>query len=350
MIIVIFCGGSGTRLWPLSTHHNPKQLINIVDDMSSLQAAYKRARLITDKVYLLPESRLVQSIKNQLPELTDDQIINEPGLRGTANCLLAAIDKIARQDEINEPVAFIHADHFIRDTKGFKRSLEVAAEVSTKTNRLTLIGIEPTYAATGFGYIKKDQAINGVTNAYDVAEFKEKPDYHTASAFFASGEYLWNCGYFVASVSTFVSVMSKSAPELFGSYERLKQVPEVGSDEYTDTYLSLESDAIDYALIEKVDDLVVVPANFDWADIGSFNDAHSVSQLDVNANYVKGDVYAVDLENSYVRNDTETPLAVIGLDNVVVVNTVNGLLVARKDLSHKVGDIAKKIQANETQQ
>lgn len=348
MIIVIFCGGSGTRLWPLSTHHNPKQLINLVDDSSSLQAAYERARMITDKVYLLPESRLLDPIKKQLPELTDDRIINEPGLRGTANCLLAAIDMISREGDADEPIAFIHADHFIRDTQGFKRSLEVASDISNQTKRLTLIGIEPTYAATGFGYIKKAAAIDGVTNGYDVAAFKEKPDHDTAVQFLASGEYLWNCGYFVASVNVFTDVIRKNAPELSASLERLQAIGDVSSQEYVEAYLSLENDAIDFALIEKVDDLVVVPANFDWADIGSFKDAHAVSPLDGQDNLIRGNVYAVETDNAYIRNETDVPVAVIGLNNVVVVNTPNGILVARKDLSHKVGDIAKQIQANET--
>jgi mannose-1-phosphate guanylyltransferase/mannose-6-phosphate isomerase len=347
MIIVIFCGGSGTRLWPLSTHHNPKQLINIVDDHSSLQAAYARARAITDKVYLLPETRLLDGIKHQLPELGDEQIINEPGLRGTANCLLAAVDKISRTADLDEPIAFVHADHFIRDVQGFKRSIEVAGDVSTTTGRLTLIGIEPTYAATGFGYIQKAAAIEGVTNAYDVAEFKEKPDYDTANRFLASGEYLWNCGYFVASVNVFTRTIGQFAPQMEADLQKLRAIADIDSSEYTEQYLSLASDAIDYALIEKTKDLVVVPANFDWADIGSFGDAHAVSQLDQNHNYVKGDVHLVDVDNAYVRNDTGVPLAVIGLNNVVVVNTPDGILVSRKDVSQKVGDIAKKIQSGD---
>lgn len=347
MIIVIFCGGSGTRLWPLSTHKNPKQLINIVDDTSSLQTAYARARSITEKVYLLPETRLVDAIRQQLPDLTDKQIISEPGLRGTANCLLAAIDRISRDGNEDEPIAFVHADHFIRDTSGYSRSLEVAASVTQTTGRLTLIGIEPTYAATGFGYIRKDTAIDGISNAYDVAEFKEKPDHETASQFVASGNYLWNCGYFVASVNTFVDTMRAHAPDMYKGLQRLQDISDVDSNEYAEAYLSLEADAIDYALIEKVPDLAVVPGNFDWADIGSFNDAHAVSQLDVNGNYLKGDVSIVDVDNAYIRNDSTVPVAVIGLNNVVVVSTPNGILVARKDVSNKVGDIAKQIQARD---
>ena len=347
MIIVIFCGGSGTRLWPLSTHHNPKQLINIVGETSSLQTAYARATSITDKVYLLPETRLTDLIKRQLPDLEDRQIIAEPGLRGTANCLLAAVDRIARDGDRDEPIAFIHADHFIRDTDGFKRSLEIAADVTTKTGRLTLIGVVPTYAATGFGYIKKATAIEAVANAYDVAEFKEKPDHDTANQFLASGDYLWNCGYFVASVNTFVKTMQDSATQLYENLEKLRAIDEVSSREYQDAYLSFKADAIDYALIENAPNLAVIPASFDWADIGSFNDAHAVSELDAEANYVKGDVSLDEVSNAYIRNDTDTPVAVIGLTNIVVVNTANGLLVARKDVSSRVGDIAKKIQSRE---
>ncbi len=346
MITVIFCGGSGTRLWPLSTHHKPKQLINLVGEQSPLLTTYERASKISETVYLLPETRLIDSIHEQLPQLGEEGIIVEPGMRGTASCLVAALDTISRRHDKDEPIAFLSVDHHIRDIQGFVDSFEVAAETTTAEGRIVLVGIEPTYPATGFGYIEKQGLLQDNDRVYEVAGFKEKPDFETAKDYTASGRYLWNCGYFVASVNTFLKEMRANAPLLAEYYDRLQSIENQGSQEYKDTYLTFENESIDYALIEKVNDLLVVPASFDWMDIGSFKDLHEANISDYAGNHVAGDnVYAPGVENAYIRNEEDKPVAIIGLDNIVVVNTPDGILVSRKDLSQKVGEIAKKIQA-----
>lgn len=346
MITVIFCGGSGTRLWPLSTHHNPKQLINLVGEQSPLLTTYERASKIGDTVYLLPETRLIDAIQEQLPDLGSEGIIVEPGMRGTASCLVAALDTISRNHDKDEPIAFLSVDHHIRDTQGFVDSFEVAAETTTAEKKIVLVGIEPTYAATGFGYIEKHNLLENNDRVYEVSGFKEKPDFETAKEYMSSGRYLWNCGYFVASVNTFVKEMRDNAPQLAEYYDELQEIDDQKSQTYTDTYLSFKNESIDYALIEKDNDLLVVPASFDWMDIGSFKDLHEANISDYAGNHVMGgNIYAPGVENAYIRNEEEKPIAVIGLDNVVVVNTPDGILVSRKDLSQKVGEIAKQIQA-----
>lgn len=346
MITVIFCGGSGTRLWPLSTHHNPKQLINLVGEQSPLLTTYERAKKISDKVYLLPETRLIDAIHQQLPELGEEGVIIEPGMRGTASCLVAALDTITRLHDKDEPIAFLSADHHIRDTQGFVDSFEVASETTGAEKRIVLIGIEPTYPAIGFGYIEKKGLLKDNDRVYEVAGFKEKPDFETAKTYMSSGGYLWNCGYFVASVNTFINEMRSNAPKLAQYYDKLQKIDDQKSQDYIDTYLSFENESIDYALIEKVDGLLVVPASFDWMDIGSFKDLHEANISDYAGNHVAGEnIYAPGVENAYIRNEESKPIAVIGLDNIVVVNTADGILVSRKDLSQKVGEIAKKIQA-----
>ncbi len=159
-----------------------------------------------------------------------------------------------------------------------------------------------------------------------------------------SGRYLWNCGYSVGSVNTFVSGMKKYASLLYENYQKLSNEV-IGSEEYKKLYLSFEKQAIDYALIEKVTNLLVVPASFDWIDLGSFKDLHAANLSDEFGNHFRGkNIEYLDVANSYIRNEEDKPVAIIGLDNIVVINTKNGILVSRKDLSQKVGDIAKKIQ------
>lgn len=346
MIIVIIAGGSGTRLWPLSTPDYPKHLLKLTSDKSILQMTYSRAKRLGDAVYVVTEASHAQHVKEQLSELADDAFIIEPGRRGTAHCIIMALDYIARRHDHDEPIAFISADHHIRDTEGFVRSFHVAGKVSTDKREITLIGIEPTFPATGFGYIERDGVIDADSGVYNVESFKEKPDYDTAQGYVQSGNYLWNCGYFVGSVNTFLGETRRSSPDLYAHYKTLASVSDAATDEYTDTYLGFDNQVIDIALIEKAQSLAVVSANFDWMDVGSFKDLHNVVNRDKDGNYFKGKgINPIDVENVYVRNEEEKPIAVIGLDNIVVVNTPHGILVARKDVSHLTGEVAKKLQA-----
>jgi mannose-1-phosphate guanylyltransferase len=218
--------------------------------------------------------------------------------------------------------------------------------VSAKDKKITLIGVEPTYPATGLGYIERDGAIDPDSGAYNVESFKEKPDFAMAQKYGASGKYLWNCGYFVGSVNIFLDAMKQDAPDLYATFDSLASIAEIGSAEYNETYLALDSQPIDTALIEKAKGLAVVSATFDWIDVGSFKDLHEVVERDQQGNYFNGEgINTLDVDNIYVRNEeANKPIAVIGLDNVIVVNTAEGILIARKDVSQRVGEIAKKLQ------
>jgi len=343
MITVIIAGGSGTRLWPLSTSSNPKQLLALTGNRTMVQATYDRAKLLGESVYVITEQSHSDALKQQLSDLNDDAFIVEPGRRNTASCVIAALHHIQSRHDKDEPIAFMSADHYIRDTRGFELSFRRAAEVSQKYNCEVLVGIEPTYAATVYGYIEKGEEVDGGM-AHAVASFKEKPDLATANGFIASGNYLWNAGYFVGSVNAFLREMKEYAPELAERYDAL--IATTSEEEYEATYLSFANEPIDTALNEKVDDMMVVPASFDWTDVGNFRDLDEVAAKNEEGNHVKGEnVHTIELENSYIRNDESgKPIAVIGLDNIVVINSPNGLLVARKDLSQKVGEIAKKVQ------
>lgn len=347
MITVIIAGGSGTRLWPLSTPKYPKHLLKLTGERTMLQMAYDRAASLGDTVYVVTESSHSDRVREQLPELSDDAFLIEPGRRGTAHCIIFALDVIARNHDHDEPVAFIHSDHHVHNVGGFARSFALAAKTSLANNEITLIGIEPTFPSTGFGYIERDGLINGNAGVFNVDSFKEKPDFETAKKYVESGNYLWNCGYFVGSVDTFLGEMRLSAPDLYNHYEKLAAIDKVCSQDYNDAYLGFDNQVIDIALIEKAKSLAVVSANFDWMDVGSFKDLHDVVPCDETGNYFSGEnIHAIDVSNIYVRNEEDDkPIAVIGLDNVVVVNTPDGILVSRKDVSHRTGEVAKKLQS-----
>jgi mannose-1-phosphate guanylyltransferase/mannose-6-phosphate isomerase len=346
MITVIIAGGSGTRLWPLSTSDYPKHLLRLTGERSLLQSAYDRATQVGETVYVVTEASHAHHVKDQLSELPEENFLIEPGRRGTGNCIVFALDVISRRHDHDEPIAFVHSDHNIRDIEGYVRSLRVAAKASVDTNKVTLIGIEPTFPAIGFGYIERDGELGG-TGAYTIQSFKEKPDYETAQSYLRAGNYLWNCGYFVGSVNTFLSEIHAVAPDLQESYDKLSAVESLG-EEYNQVYLSFNDLVIDYSLAERSNNLAVVPASFDWMDIGSFKDLHEANESDENGNFFKGNaVYDVEVENVYIQNDEDKPVAVIGLDNIVVINTSNGILVARKDLSQKVKDVVERVKADQ---
>src|SRR3989344_2396365 len=288
MIIVIIAGGSGTRLWRLSTPDNPKRLLSLTGQKSLLQYSYERAKTTSDFTYVLTDASNAKHVKKQLPELDEKSFIIEPDRRGTASCITAALVKIGSGHNENEPIAFIAADHYVRDTAGFTHSFNIAAEASEKSGKIVLVGAEPTYPATGFGYIQKDGIYDEKSFVFNVHSFKEKPDYETARRYIESGDYLWNCSYFVGSIKTFLGNMKKFAPDLYKNYLALKNAAD--EKEFNKIYFGFENISIDYALIEKVEGLLVVPAAFDWMDLGSFGDLHKAVESDEQGNHIMGEM------------------------------------------------------------
>lgn len=333
-------------MWPLSTPDYPKHLLKINNDEASLvQKTYERAKRVGSEVYVLTEASHAHHIKEQLPELSEEHFIIEPARRGTANCIVAALAELSKKYGGDEVIGFIHADHYIRDVAGFAHSFRVAEQTAKKYGKITLVGIEPDHPSTGFGYIEKDKILDEELFVYSVKGFKEKPDYETARQFLSSGKFLWNGGYFVASIETFKRTMRENAPHLLKNFESLI----LAGDKYEEIYLGFESDAIEYALIEQVPDLLVVPSNFDWMDLGSYGDLHKAAGGDEAGNHAHGYVELEGVENSYIQNHDDKPVAVIGLDNIVVINTKDGILVSRKDLSQKVGEVSKRINKRNSQ-
>jgi mannose-1-phosphate guanylyltransferase/mannose-6-phosphate isomerase len=346
MIVVIIAGGSGTRLWPLSTSEYPKHLLRVNGDQNSLlQNTYERAKQVAqgvEGVYVVSEAGHIQFVREQLPELSDDHFIVEPARRGTASCLAAALVRLSAAHDGGEQVTFVAADHYVRDNVGFMQSFKLAEHTSEKQGRIVLIGVEPDYPATGFGYVQKGDLLEQDALVYNVHSFKEKPDHKTAQEYLSSGNYLWNCSYHVGSIEMFKQAMQTHAPQLFANYQKLASA---SPENYEAAYLEFENVSIEYALIEKAQNLLVIPASFDWMDLGSFADLYNSVDHDEAGNHTHGEVETEEVENSFIQNHSDKPMAVIGLDNVAIINTPNGILVTRKDLSQKVGEVSKRFQA-----
>ena len=339
MIIVIIAGGSGTRLWPLSTADYPKHLLRLTNERSLLQNTYDRVVKISRQVFVVSEASHVQHVYEQLPGLVRNYVLVEPARRGTASCVVLALSKIKKRGHKNQAITFLWADHLIRDQREFISAVKQAAQLAKAEHKLVFMGIEPSYPSTGFGYIQKGKRLkNDFKNVFTLKQFVEKPDQVTSEHYFQSGEYLWNMGYLTGTLETFEREIEQHAPRLWNDYQTLLSAKKPDS-----AYLEFVSEAIDTALSEHVPDALVVPSSFDWVDVGSFHDLHTVSLQDDSGNHISGP--RIELEhvtNSYVRSDQDIPVAVVGLDNVAVIVTENGVLVTSNTHAQKVGDVSKR--------
>ena len=344
MIVVIIAGGSGTRLWPLSTPNFPKHLLSLADENSLLQNTYDRVRELTEPnhIFVVSEASHAEHVKAQLADVPCDNILIEPGRRGTASCFLYAMRAIRAAGLPNQAVFFLWADHVIRDKKGFSNTAKLAAGLAESERQLVFVGVEPTYASTGLGYMEKGVAMPGCPGAgYRLVQFVEKPDHARAVGYLKSGNYLWNTGYLISTIDSLEREITMHAPGLWENYQKLLQ-----ADDFDQTYLGFEPAPIDTALSERVTDAIVVSGAFDWLDVGSFADLHEASDSNEQGNHFRGKhIYEDEVENAYVRNEEDKPVVVIGLDNIVVVNTPHGVLVARKDLSQRVKNAVERFSA-----
>ncbi len=343
MIVVIIAGGSGTRLWPLSTHNYPKHLLRLTNENSLLQNTLERVKKLTDtdRIFVVSEASHAHHVVEQLSDLPEENILIEPARRGTASCFLLALNAIRERGLDDQAIFFLWSDHIVRDQRGFAATAKQAGELAEKMKKIVFVGIEPTYPSTGLGYMEKgDRLPDSFKNGFELKKFVEKPDKKTAEEYFRSGNYLWNTGYLIATQTTLEREIEEHSPRLWKDYQALR-----GSEDAKETYLGFESEAIDMALSEHVDDGLVVPATFDWLDIGSFHDLHGVSAQDTDGNYVNGEhVELEQVSNSFVRNEQSLPVAVIGLDNIAVVATEHGILVTNKTYAQKVGEVSKRFK------
>lgn len=331
-------------MWPLSTPEYPKHLLTPSGKRSLVQLAYDRALLLTtpDKIYIVTEISHAHRVKEQISELSDTNFIVEPGRRNTSGCLLAVLERVAKEGNSDEPIAITWADHAVKDTRAFAHAFKVAGRATEKYRLPVFIGVEPTHPTTVLGYIHKAELMPGEDMVYRAAGFKEKPDRELAQKFFDSGEYLLNCGYLVGTLNAFIDALKADCPDLWRDYRALAATK--SRKQYEAVYLGFKGIQLDYVFNELLKNFLTLSGSFDWTDIGVFRDLYDVTPKDDNGNCILGEHNVVlHTSNSYVRNESDRPLVVIGLDNVIAVSTPAGTVVARKDLGHLVKDAVKEL-------
>ena len=343
----IMCGGSGTRLWPLSRALFPKQFLPLVNDTSMLQDTLLRLpENCKEPVFICNEEHRFL-LAEQVRQLSQSQgtILLEPEGRNTAPAVaLAAINALSKDKDAM--LLVLAADHVIKDKKAFHQAI-AQASIAAEQGKLVTFGIVPTHAETGYGYIKKgSQQASGI---YKVAQFVEKPDKVVASNYVASGDYLWNSGMFLFKASRYLEELAKYRADILDKCQQAMADVEQDFDflrPNKNAFLACASESIDYAVMEKTDAAVVVPLDAGWSDVGSYSALWEVFQQDENQNVLKGDVIAQATTNSYIHSKNKL-IATVGVDNLVIIDTPDAVLVANKDKVQDVKKIVEQLKAEQ---
>jgi len=345
---VILSGGSGTRLWPLSREHYPKQLLVLNGNRTMLQQTVTRLDglpgIAAPLVVCNEEHRFL--VAEQLREIDrpPTDIILEPVGRNTAPALTLAALALARRDPMAVMVV-MPADHVIRDVEAFRRSIEDASRAA-RAGYLTTFGIVPASPETGYGYIRKAAPIDGYNHLCRVATFVEKPDFQNAQKFVTSGEYLWNSGMFVLTATTWLDELARFEPDVLDACRAAYEEGSQDGDFYRingSAFQASPAISIDYAVMEKTGGAVVQPLDAGWSDIGAWSAIWECEHRDNNGNVVMGDVILHNTKEALLVSRHRL-VAAVGLDNVIVVETPDAVLVANKKNAQDVKEIVNRLK------
>ncbi|MBT4668401.1 MAG: mannose-1-phosphate guanylyltransferase/mannose-6-phosphate isomerase, partial [Candidatus Ruthia sp.] len=346
IIPVILSGGSGTRLWPLSRKQYPKQYLPLVGDNTMLQETILRLNgldNLADPIIICnADHRFLVAEQCQQIDIESPAILLEPIGRNTAPAIAAAA--LQSQKISNEAVLLVlSADHVIQDIDAFHQAIKIASR-QAQAGKLATFGIVPTDANTGYGYIKSSQ--ENIDGAHKVEKFVEKPDLETAQTYLEQGNYLWNSGMFMFQADVLISELSEQSPNIVVSVidavtNATKDLDFIRLDKQS--FESSPSGSIDYALMEKSDNVVVVPLDAGWNDIGSWSALHDIGKKDANGNVTNGDVFMQDTTNTYIHANGHM-IATIGVQDLIIVDTPNATLISTKDKSQEVKNIVEQLQ------
>ena len=345
IVPVILAGGSGTRLWPLSRMLHPKQFIKLIGETTLFQEAVLRlSQSIGDPLVICNEEhRFLAAEQLRQINRSATSIILEPIGKNTAPAIALAALKSIKSNE-NVILLVLSADHLIQDVEKFHQAIESAKKQAEK-DKLVTFGIVPNKVEMGYGYIKGD--VSQDEDYYNIDEFVEKPDYKTAQKYVDSGKYFWNSGMFMFKASVYLDELEKYEPEILNACKKSYQNAYHDLDFIRlneEEFLSCPSQSIDYAVMEKTKDAVMVELDASWNDVGSWSALWDSQPKDVNNNLISGDVILNEVNNSYVHSASNRLVSAIGVSNLVIVDTQDAILVADKSQDQLVKNIVQKLQ------
>lgn len=343
-------GGIGSRFWPMSRSAHPKQFLDILKiGRTLIQSTYDRFLqfIPNENIYVVTSQKYRSLVTEQLPDLLPENILCEPSRKNTAACVAYISYKLRR---LNEKANLIcaPADHLILDNTAFiKVSLE-ALDFTAKHNALLTMGIKPTYPNTGYGYIQYEE--HSVTdNIYKLKTFTEKPDLELAKTFIASGDFLWNAGIFVWQATSIIRAFEKYMPEMHEAFEAAKEAlnTKFESQAIEEIYPQCINMSIDYGIIEKADNVYVIPSSFGWSDLGTWASTYDNLEKDYLLNAVTGgNVIVFDASKNVIHADDNKLVLIQGLEDFIVVDTKDVLLICKKDKEQEIKQYLAEVKRN----
>jgi mannose-1-phosphate guanylyltransferase len=344
---IIMAGGVGSRFWPRSKKKTPKQLLKIFGNNTMIQETVFRILPIIKKenIFIVTNDDQKEGVQEQLPDIPKENILIEPFGRNTAACIGLASVIINSRDK-DAITAVLPADHIIREDKEYRKTLLTAAEFAQNSKGLVTIGIIPSRPETGYGYIQIDEQKTS-EGVFKVLTFAEKPNYSTAVRFIESGDFYWNSGMFIWRTDTILKEIETLMPDLNQGLSHIQK--ELGSDDFEENlgniYGQLKKISIDYGVMEKSQNVFLVKGNFTWSDVGSWEEVYHLSEKDVDGNVKLGNVYTDLAMDSYIYSPDRIT-ALIGIDNVIVINHKDTLLICKRDKSQDVKKIIDFLKFN----
>ncbi|MCK9617733.1 MAG: mannose-1-phosphate guanylyltransferase [Lentimicrobiaceae bacterium] len=351
---LIMAGGSGTRFWPRSRVSKPKQYLNIFGEESLIQETVKRFSkfLPEERIYIISAKSQQDVLEEQITNLPHRNLIYEPVGKNTLPAIGLAALIIAEKDP--EGILIVSpSDHLIDNEKLFKDTIESAALVAEKTNGIVTIGITPKYPATGYGYVQTSEEVKlgQLIKSYSVRQFVEKPNVEVATGYLQQGGFFWNSGIFIFKVSVFLDSVKKYAPELYASLEEIRTY--IGTEQFETAldkiYREVTSISIDYGILEKAQNVFLVQGDFVWNDLGSWEEVYKYSPKDENLNALSGKVIVRETKNSFVHAQ-DSLVAVVGLEDVIVVQEGNTILVCKRDQAENIKQVVSEIDGRKLYQ
>jgi len=346
--VAIMAGGIGSRFWPMSRSAYPKQFLDILQTGKTLlQSTYERflTFIPNENIYIVTSEEYAHIVREQLPHLPVENIIGEPEKKNTAPCVLYIALKI-RQLNPAANLVIAPSDHVIEEFELFKQNCLLALSVTEKKNVFITLGIVPTYANTGYGYIQFDKEA-GTGGVFPVKRFAEKPDLPTATAFFDSGVYLWNAGIFIWKADDIIAAFKEFKPAMYDLFQAgIAQFNTPGENAFiTDVYTNCEPVSIDYAVMEKATNVEVIPAAFKWSDLGTWNSAWENFEKDDAMNAVAGDnTLVIGARGCFVHSDDKKLLLVGGVEDLIIVNTPDAMLICKKENEQQLKEYLAKLK------
>lgn len=346
---ILMAGGVGSRFWPVSTVDFPKQFHDMLGTGDTLiQKTFSRlAKLIpAENIFILTNEKYNNLVLEQLPMVKQEQVLLEPAMRNTAPCILYASLKIQKQNP-NAVMVVAPSDHWIEDEVAFTDNLKQCFDFCGSENALMTLGIQPTFPNTGFGYIEFDKTDSNPVKK--VNQFREKPNYETAKSFLASGNFLWNGGIFIWSVKAIIDAFSEFQPQMNQLFlSGLEKYNTNSEKEFIlENYAKAENISIDYAVLEKAKNVYVLPATFDWNDLGTWGSLHEKLHKDENNNAVVNTTVVLEnASNNIIRSKGKKVIVIDGLNDYIIVDNEDVLLIYPKSKEQDIKIIASKVVIN----